>query len=157
MTRKYYDYSYDRQKLRGHGDDYLNPTGVIYHTVLVTIDSESTVLKVHKYTAVHLLRDIGGLLSVLTTFCKILVPAFGRVQIYSFLAKDGYRPAHSLKHYGSFCWIMSYLCSCCDRDRAKKRQALEYVQRDISANLDLLTLLKRLRVHGQILEKLTSK
>ena len=124
---------------------------------------------------IEFFRDIGGLGVVLFYFFEyIFSQLYAKVKINAIIVTKGYfRPdindsaaesdkekkkkKSDLLKYGTYGWLCKYFffCQCCYNSTQKK--TMQIVEEEVAQSLDLLNLIRRLRVHGECLNTLMDK
>lgn len=119
------------------------------------------------------LRDVGGLCAALIILFKFFCPFFGNVKLMSILARKAYfnpgngdldadndvnrnRQMRSLEEYGSGTWLWKYFLSLkwCPGRASEEKETLATVEADVSKTLEVTALLRRLRIHGELINLL---
>jgi hypothetical protein len=146
INKSYYDVEYIRDLQPSAWTMY--PEMIKFHSIDIKWHKESNVLTRNTYTMLDMLGDTGGIWFILETFCKVLVPIFSANQLSELLAKRGYDQPSQVDIKSGFCSRLQRFFCCCAKKMVIQKKHLLAVRRDIKRDLDVLTLLRRLRVHG---------
>ena len=131
------------------------------------------------YGFLEFLRDVGGVSACLIILFKLTCPIFGNIVVYSVLTSKAYfdpvkadgqksdsdsekereKQNKSFAEYGTSKWLWMYFLKCewIPCRTSKTRDNLDTVEADVTKTLDILALMRRLRVHGEMLTMLTEK
>jgi hypothetical protein len=119
------------------------------------------------------LRDVGGLCAALIILFKLTCPLFGNVKLMSILARKAYfnpgegeldadndetrrKQMKTLEEYGSGAWLWKYFLSLkwLPGRSSVEKETLATVEADVSKTLEVTALLRRLRIHGELINLL---
>lgn len=119
------------------------------------------------------LRDVGGLCAALIILFKLTCPLFGNVKLMSILARKAYfnpgegeldadnddtrrKQMKTLEEYGSGAWLWKYFLSLkwLPGRSSIEKETLTTVEADVSKTLEVTSLLRRLRIHGELINLL---
>jgi hypothetical protein len=121
------------------------------------------------------LRDVGGLCAALIILFKFFCPFFGNVKLMSILARKAYyspgngefdednedsrnNQMKTFKDYGTGNWLWKYFLSFkwLPGRSSEEKENLAIVEADVSKTLEVTSLLRRLRIHGELINLLIS-
>lgn len=116
---------------------------------------------------------MGGLCAALIILFKFFCPFFGNVKLMSILARKAYfnpgdgsfdeddetnrnKQMRTLKEYGTGPWLWKYFLSFkwLPGKVSEEKEILQTVEDDVSKTLEVSSLLRRLRIHGELINLL---
>ena len=126
------------------------------------------------YSLIELVSEVGGVFKGMTVVCKIVTFLFVRYEFLTLFANRMYIwSPYNLEEKESeievpikrepFFHLYSFLtmlgCKICYRNSRKKKHeaALKKVKHDLEDNLNIMTILRRLRMHGYVIDFLAKR
>ena len=126
------------------------------------------------YNLIELVSDVGGAAKGLHIMCNVLTLLFVRYEFLTLFANRMYIwspynledrelgtevPVDSEPNFHLYSFLTMLGCKVCYRNSKKKKYeaALKKVKYDLEDNLNIMTILRRLRMHGYAIDFLTKR
>lgn len=161
-THHIYGSEFDRHISISANNDY--PERIKFQSVDYLFQETAQRTTRYSYGLLELFRDVGGLKALLDSVLIFILSFYGNNKIFGIIASRAYnddrgyttQAGKNINSFGNFensCWSLEYFCclKCC---YSTEKQKLTIIEQEIRSNLDVVTLMKRLRVHGQVLKQL---